>query len=36
MPGPYGGGLNNIETFLLARGAINALLKFCVQIRIYQ
>ena len=21
MPGPYGGGLNNIETFLLAVGA---------------
>ena len=21
MPGPYGGGLNNIETFLLAIGA---------------
>ena len=36
MPGPYGGRLNNLETFLLAVGAINICLKFCVQIRSYQ
>ena len=36
MPSPYGGRLNNIETFLLAVGAINIFLKFCMQIRSYQ